>query len=32
MQIEGVYLPKPKVELENTLIRTKPDSISVDCS
>ena len=32
MQIEGVYLSEPKVEVENTLIRTKPDSITVDCS
>ena len=32
MQIEGVCLPKLKVDLEDTLIRTKPDSITVDCS
>ena len=32
MQIKEVYLPKPKVEVENTLIGTKPDSINVDCS
>ena len=32
MQIEGVCLPKLKVDLEDTLIRTKPDSITIDCS
>ena len=32
MQIEGVYLPKPKVEVEKTLIRSKPDSMAVGCS
>ena len=32
MQIKEVYLPKPKVEVENNLIGTKPDSINVDCS
>ena len=32
MQIEGVYLSKSKVDVEDTLIRTKPDSITVDCS
>ena len=28
----GVYLSKPKVKVENTLIRTKPDSMTVSCS
>ena len=32
MQIEGVYLSKSKVDVEDTLIRTKPDSITVDSS